>query len=401
MTIPRPFGIRPALARGRSRLARARTARRSVSASLDWWVTVPAAVLCGIGLLLVWSATRNEPDVSLLSRQVLSVFLGFVLMWLVSRRDPRVLRAYVPVLYLLTLAGLVAVLTPLGRTVNGSHAWIFLGSGLQFQPSEFAKVALILTLAAVLGELREGERRPGRGAVLLALALAAAPIGLIMFQPDYGTILVFAVITGGMILVSGAPKRWLAGLAAAGALAVLLVWLLGLVQPYQIQRLMVLTDPDADPMGLGYNATQARIAIGSGGLLGKGLFRGDQTAGHFVPEQHTDFIFTVAGEELGFLGCAFIVLLMLFVLWRGLLIAARSATPYGTVLAGGVVCWLAFQTFVNVGMTIGLLPITGLPLPFVSYGGSATISTLTAIGLLGTVRRRTDLPGRPTGQSQP
>ncbi|WP_433500014.1 rod shape-determining protein RodA [Sphaerimonospora sp. CA-214678] len=388
MTIPRPLGIWSALGRGLSRPARARTARRSASASLDWWVTIPAVVLCGIGLLLVWSATRNEPDVSLLSRQLFSVCLGSVLMWLVSRHDPRVLRAYVPVLYLLTLAGLVAVLTPLGRTVNGSHAWIFLGSGLQFQPSEFAKVALILALAAVLGELREGERRPGRGAVLLALALAAAPIGLIMFQPDHGTVLVFAVITGGMVLVSGAPKRWLAGLAAAGALAVLLVWLLGLVQPYQIQRLMVLTDPNADPMGLGYNATQARIAIGSGGLLGKGLFHGDQTAGHFVPEQHTDFIFTVAGEELGFLGCAFIVLLMLSVLWRGLLIAARSATPYGTVLAGGVVCWLAFQTFVNVGMTIGLLPITGLPLPFVSYGGSATISTLTAIGLLGAVGKR-------------
>ncbi|MFC0862888.1 rod shape-determining protein RodA [Sphaerimonospora cavernae] len=403
MTIPRPLATRPPIGRAASRRplwrrvlsrrADTHTARRSAVASLDWWVTIPAAVLCGIGLLLVWSATRNEPDSSLLTRQAVSVGLGLALMWLVSRRDPRVLRAYVPVLYLIALAGLVAVLTPLGRTVNGSHAWIFLGSGLQFQPSEFAKITLILALAAALGELREGERRPGRGAVLLALALAGLPIGLIMLQPDYGTILVFAAISAGMILVSGAPKRWLAGLAAAGALAVLLVWLLDLVQPYQIQRLMVLTDPDADPMGLGYNATQARIAVGSGGLLGKGLFQGEQTAGHFVPEQHTDFIFTVAGEELGFLGCALIVLLMLFLLWRGLLIAARSATPYGTVLAGGVVCWLAFQTFVNVGMTIGLLPITGLPLPFVSYGGSATISTLAAVGFLSTVRRRTELSG--------
>jgi rod shape determining protein RodA len=170
------------------------------------------------------------------------------------------------------------------------------------------------------------------------------------------------------------------------------VWQLGLVRPYQLQRLMVLTDPDADPMGVGYNATQARIAIGSGGVFGKGLFHGEQTAGHFVPEQHTDFIFTVAGEELGFVGAACIVLLLLLLLWRGLLIAARSASPYGTVLAGGVVCWLAFQTFVNAGMTLGLLPITGLPLPFVSYGGSATISTLTAIGLLNAVNRRTATP---------
>ncbi|MCT9928989.1 rod shape-determining protein RodA [Planotetraspora sp. A-T 1434] len=373
------------------RLLRPRTqARRGwvpLLASLDWGLAATSAALSGIGLLLVWSATRTDPSSTLLQRQAVSVGLGFVLMWLVSRCDLRILRAYVPVLYLLALAGLVAVLTPLGRTVNGSHAWIVLGSGLQFQPSEFAKVALVLALAMALGELRDGERRPGPGAVFLALGLAALPMGLIMLQPDLGTTLVFAAVVAGMVVVSGAPKRWLAGLTAAAGLVLLVVWRLHLIRPYQLQRLMVLTDPDADPLGVGYNATQARIAIGSGGMLGKGLFQGEQTAGHFVPEQHTDFIFTVAGEELGFLGAACVILLMTVVLWRGLRIAARSASPYGTVLAGGVVCWLAFQTFVNVGMTVGILPITGLPLPFVSYGGSATISTLTAVGLLEAVHR--------------
>ncbi|GLW24776.1 rod shape-determining protein RodA [Microbispora triticiradicis] len=377
------------------RLPPARATRRRASAGVALpalGLVLPAAALSAIGLLLVWSATRGRPGSTLPERQAISVGIGFALMWAVSRIDLRLLRAYVPLLYLLGLAGLVAVLTPLGRTINGSHAWIVLGNGLQFQPSEFAKAATLLALATILGELRDGERRPGAGAVLLALGVAAVPVGLIALQPDHGTALVFLVLTFGMIAVSGAPKRWFAAFAAAGAAGVLLVWRLDLIRPYQLQRLMVLADPDADPMGVGYNATQARIAIGSGGLLGKGLFHGEQTAGHFVPEQHTDFIFTVAGEELGFLGGACVILLMLALLWRGLWIAARSPSPFGTVLAGGVVCWLAFQTFVNVGMTMGLLPIAGLPLPFVSYGGSATISSLAAVGLLAAVNRRTRTP---------
>ncbi|GGO14780.1 rod shape-determining protein RodA [Microbispora rosea subsp. aerata] len=387
MTAFGPLSVRLPSGHGTRRGVWARLARLPA-----WGLVLPSAALSAVGLLLVWSATRNEPDSTLPQRQALSVGIGFVLMWVVSRVDLRVLRAYVPVLYLLALAGLVAVLTPLGRTVNGSHAWIVLGDGLQFQPSEFAKAATVLALATVLGELRDGERRPGAGAVLLALGLAALPVGLIALQPDYGTALVFLALTIGMIAVSGARKRWFAALAAAGAAGLLLVWRLDLIQPYQLERLMVLADPDADPMGVGYNATQARIAIGSGGLLGKGLFHGEQTAGRFVPEQHTDFIFTVAGEELGFVGASCVILLMLALLWRGLWIAAKSPSPFGTAVAGGVVCWLAFQTFVNVGMTMGLLPIAGLPLPFVSYGGSATISSLAAVGLLAAVNRRTRTP---------
>ncbi|MBP2705128.1 rod shape-determining protein RodA [Microbispora sp. RL4-1S] len=379
---------RPPGARSTSRSTSRAGAR---AGGFPWGVALPAAALSGIGLLLVWSATRNDPGSTLPERQTLSVLVGFALMWLLSRCDARVLRAYVPVVYLGGLAGLVAVLTPLGRTVNGSHAWIVLGPGLQFQPSEFAKVGTVLAVAAALGELRDGERRPPAGAVLLALGLAAVPIGLIMLEPDYGTMLVFATIVAGMLLAGGAPKRWFAGLAGIAALALLLVWRLDLIRPYQLQRVMVLADPDADPLGVGYNATQARIAIGSGGLLGKGLFHGEQTAGHFVPEQHTDFIFTVAGEELGFAGAACVIVLMLVLLWRGLRIAATAPSPFGTVLAGGVVCWLAFQTFVNAGMTMGLLPIAGLPLPFVSYGGSATISVFAAVGLLAAAGRRSTL----------
>ncbi|MDP4507993.1 rod shape-determining protein RodA [Nonomuraea turcica] len=353
----------------------------------DWTLTLLALALSVVGLLLVWSATRMEGDYGLLIRQAVSVGLGLVLMWFVSRCDLRVLRAYVPLAYVLALVSLAGVLTPLGVRVNGAHSWIVLAPGVQFQPSEFAKVALALAFAVPLAELRDGQSRPGFGGVLLALVLAAVPIGLIALQPDLGTMLVFAAMVSGALLVSGAPKRWLlvlvAGAAGAGAAA----WKLGLVRPYQLERLLVLANPGADPGGVGYNAAQARIAIGSGGLSGKGLFNGEQTAGHFVPEQHTDFIFTVAGEELGFAGAAAIVLTIGVLLWRGLSIARHSASPYGAVLAGAVVSWLAFQTFVNVGMTVGLMPIVGVPLPFVSYGGSATVAGLLAIGLLQAVHR--------------
>jgi rod shape determining protein RodA len=248
-------------------------------------------------------------------------------------------------------------------------------------------VALAPAFAVPLGELRDGRRRPGFGAVLLALALAAAPIGLIALQPDLGTMLVFSAMVTGALLVSGAARRWLlvpaAGAAGAGAAA----WHWGLVRPYHLQRLLVFANPAADPGGAGYNAAQAGIAIGSGGLLGKGLFHGEQTAGHFVAELHTDFIFTVAGEELGFAGAALIVPALAALLWRGLPIARHAASPYGTVLAGGLVSWPGFQTFLNVGMTLGLTPIVGVPLPFVSYGGSATVAGLVAVGLLQAVHR--------------
>ncbi|NUS02458.1 MAG: rod shape-determining protein RodA [Nonomuraea sp.] len=356
-------------------------------AAPDRVLTSLVLALSVVGLLLVWSATRMQGDYSLLVRQGVAVGVGLVLMWLLSRVDLRVLRAYVPLAYVLALVSLAGVLSPLGMRVNGAHSWIVVAPGVQFQPSEFAKVALALAFAVPLGELRDGQERPGFGGVVLALVLAAVPVGLIALQPDVGTMLVFSAMVAGALLVSGAPKRWLLVLAASGAGAGFAAWKLGLVRPYQIERLLVLANPSNDPGGIGYNAAQARIAIGSGGLFGKGLFNGEQTAGHFVPEQHTDFIFTVAGEELGFAGAAAVVLAICLLLWRGLAIARHAASPYGTVLAGAVVSWIAFQTFVNVGMTVGLMPIVGVPLPFVSYGGSATVAGLAAVGLLQAVHR--------------
>jgi len=361
---------------------------------LDWTLICVAAVLSAIGSVLVFSATRaglteaGDDPYSYLKKHLFNLVIGLVLGGVTAALDYRLLRAYAPIVYAAACVGLVAVLTPLGATINGSHSWITVGGGFQLQPSEFAKVGLVVLLAMILGEPRDGEVGPGRRDILIALGLAALPAGLVMLQPDLGTTLVFGAVIIGMLAVSGAPKRWVLGLLGGAVSAALVVWWLHLLKPYQINRFTAFADPSKDPRGAGYNAEQARIAVGSGGFFGKGLFHGEQTIGHFVPEQHTDFIFTVAGEELGFAGAALITALLGVVLWRGLRIAMQAADLFGLLVASGVVCWLAFQTFENIGMTVGIMPITGLPLPFVSYGGSATFVNMIAIGLLEAVHLR-------------
>ncbi|MES9543857.1 MULTISPECIES: rod shape-determining protein RodA [unclassified Actinomadura] len=370
------------------------TSRVAELRRLDLPMLLAVLALSVVGALLVRSATfhllteQGKDPEGFLKRHILNLIIGFLLGGLVTVLDYRLLRAYVPILYGLACVGLLAVLTPLGSTINGSHSWIVLGGGFQVQPSEFAKVGLVVLLAMILGEPRDGEIGPGRRDVLLALVLAGVPGVLIMLQPDLGTTLVFIAVVLGMLAISGAQKRWLVGLVGGGVAAGAAVYFFGLLKAYQIARFTAFLNPEADPRGAGYNAQQARIAIGSGGAFGKGLFNGEQTGGHFVPEQQTDFIFTVAGEELGFVGAAVIIALLGVVLWRGLRIATQAADLFGTLVATGVVCWLGFQTFENVGMTIGIMPITGLPLPFVSYGGSATFANMIAFGLLQAVHVR-------------
>ncbi|GAA4384261.1 rod shape-determining protein RodA [Actinomadura sp. NPDC048032] len=370
------------------------TSRLAGLRRLDLPMLLAVLALSAVGALLVRSATfhllteQGKDPEGFLKRHILNLIIGFLLGGLVTVLDYRLLRAYVPILYGLACVGLLAVLTPLGSTINGSHSWIVVGGGFQVQPSEFAKVGLVVLLAMILGEPRDGEIGPGRRDVLLALVLAGVPGVLIMLQPDLGTTLVFIAVVLGMLAISGAQKRWLVGLVGGGVAAGAAVYFFGLLKAYQIARFTAFLNPEADPRGAGYNAQQARIAIGSGGAFGKGLFHGEQTGGHFVPEQQTDFIFTVAGEELGFVGAAVIIALLGVVLWRGLRIATQAADLFGTLVATGVVCWLGFQTFENVGMTIGIMPITGLPLPFVSYGGSATFANMIAFGLLQAVHVR-------------
>jgi rod shape determining protein RodA len=357
---------------------------------LDAVLLVAVAALCVIGTLLVWSSTRTwaPGSTGLVKKHMLNVAIGAALCSAVAMVDHRQMRAYAPLVYAVSLLGLVVVLTPLGSTVNGSHSWITLGGGFAFQPSEFAKLGLVLVLAMLLAQPAEGTDRPRMLDVMFALLAAGLAMGLVMLQPDLGTTLVMAVITVGALAIAGVRRRYLLLLALVAIAGAAAVWYFELLEPYQIARLTAFLNPGNDPRGVGYNSTQSMIAIGSGGLFGKGLFDGGQTTGRFVPEQHTDFIFTVAGEEFGFLGSVTVVALLGVVLIRGLQIARQCEDRFGTLVAGSVVCWLAFQTFENIGMTVGIMPITGLPLPFVSYGGTSTFANLIAIGLLQAIRIR-------------
>jgi rod shape determining protein RodA len=385
---------RPVTAAARPGRVRALARRDSLLLRLDATLLVAVLALSVLGAVLVFSASRGRAGVvpaAFLERHLLNFAIGLVLGALTAAMDHRTLRLLAPAVIAVALLGLVAVLSPLGSTVNGSHSWIRLPGGFSLQPAEMAKVGLVVGLALVLGDRRDRARPPGRVELLAALALAAVPIGLVLLQPDLGTTLVLVAIVGGVVFVAGAPKRWLAGLALGGVLAVGAAVGLGVLSDYQVHRFEAFANPSLDPQGVGYNTAQARIAIGSGGLTGTGLFHGPQTQGAFVPEQQTDFVFTVAGEELGLVGSGGLVVLLGVVLWRGCRIAARAGDPFGMLLAAGVTCWFAVQAFENIGMTLGIMPVTGLPLPFVSYGGSATFANLVAVGLLQNVhaaRRR-------------
>jgi rod shape determining protein RodA len=384
---PRPgaFAGRP-----RSLLARA-FARNSVLRQLDWVLVVVVSGLSAIGTLLVWSATQpsllaaGQDPRTYLKKQLLWVVIGLILMFAVSFVDSRRLRSWAPLAYGATLLGLLAVLTPLGASINGAKAWISLPGGFQVEPSEFAKVALILSVATVFSRARGAA--PGLRSVLLALAVAAPLVALVVVEPALGVAMVLVVVTATMIVLSGTRLRIIAGLVATVGVVVALAGGLHLLKSYQLTRFTSFLHPSADLAGAGYNAAQAKIAVGSGGMFGEGLFHGQLVAGNFVPSQQTDFIFTVAGEELGFVGTISIVVLLGIVIVRAIRIAARTDDLFGMLIASGVAIWFAFQSFVNIGMTIGIMPITGLPLPFVSYGGSAVFADMIAIGMLQSVRR--------------
>lgn len=353
-----------------------------------------ALALSLLGAVLVWSATRgrllaadDDPN-NFLTRHLLNMVIGISLGWVVTRVDYRTLRAYTPMVYGVVITMLLVVLSPVGTTINGAKAWITLPAGFTIQPGEFAKIIVILAMAMVLSERDVGRDRPSDRDVRQALIWAAAPVALIMLQPDLGTVLIIGTIVIGIVAVSNARSRWVVGLIAAAIGAALLAIALGVLDQYQIDRLLTFTDPDRDLQGIGYNTAQARIAIGGGGLLGQGLFNGNQTQGAFVPYQQTDFVFSVAGEELGLIGASILIALVGVILWRGIQIARLARDPFGRLVATGVVTWFAFQAFENIGMNLGIMPVTGVPLPFVSYGGTSMFAAWIGIGLLQSVHIR-------------
>ncbi|WP_415925217.1 rod shape-determining protein RodA [Streptomyces sp. ME19-01-6] len=369
-------------------------ARDSIVRRLDWILLFAALALSAIGTVLVYSATRNRTELNqgdpyyFLIRHAMNTGIGLVLAIATIWLGHRTLRGAVPVLYALSVILVLAVLTPLGSTINGAHAWIVIGGGFSLQPSEFAKITIILGMAMLLAaRVDAGDRvHPDHRTVVQALGLAALPIAIVLLMPDLGSVMVMAVIVLAVLLSSGASNRWIVGLIGTAVIGAVLIWQLGVLDQYQIDRFAAFANPALDPAGVGYNTNQARIAIGSGGLTGKGLFHGTQTTGQFVPEQQTDFVFTVAGEELGFLGAGLIIVLLGVVLWRACRIARDTTELYGTVVAAGITAWFAFQAFENIGMTLGIMPVAGLPLPFVSYGGSSMFAVWIAVGLLQSIR---------------
>jgi rod shape determining protein RodA len=362
-------------------------------------VSLTAAILV-IGTLLVWSATAHNQvltkgdETEYLRKHLTNIVIGLCLAVAVAVTDRRWVRILAPLVYAASVFGLLLVLV-MGSTINGSRSWLLLG-GLSIQPSEFAKLAVVVGMALLVAERTESSRTRNVGLVevLLMLAVAALPALMILMQPDLGTMLVLAATVFGVLAAAGTPSRWMLGLGAAGVVGAVVVYIAGVLKPYQLNRFGAFMNPNLDPRGAGYNINQARIAIGNGGLTGKGLFGGSQTRSGFVPEQHTDFVFTVAGEEFGLLGAGLLIGLFALVLWRALLIARNSEDLFGRVAAAGIACWFGFQAFQNIGMCLGIMPVTGVPLPMVSYGGSSMFASLMGIGLLINIARSSVKPTR-------
>lgn len=378
------------MALGTSRSPMTDRSRRDPSAPfrhLDPVLVVCTLAVSVLGVVMVFSATRGNGEVadqSFLRRQALFMVIGVGVMAVVALFDYRKLRDYAIFLYGGMVVALLLVVSPLGSEAKGAQAWFAFGP-FQFQPSEFSKLVVILSLAALLAAWR-GDidiRRLG-----IALGVAGLPMVLILLQPDLGTMLVFVAITMAMLLMGGVKGRHILVLTVVGVAFVWGVLQSDFLKEYQKDRLTVFIDSETADSAASYNLNQSLIAIQSGGLSGGGLFEGRQTQLRFVPEQETDFIFTVVGEELGFIGGATFLGLFGVIVWRIWRTAALARDELGQLICVGVLAMFVFQLFESVGMTMGIMPVTGIPLPFMSYGGTTTLASFAAIGLVLNVHMR-------------
>jgi rod shape determining protein RodA len=344
-----------------------------------------------LGCLMIFSSTRGRDpsdfDTSFLAKQILFMGIGFVAMVVTASIDYRRYRELAPLAYGAVLLLLVMVVTGMGSERKGSQAWFQLGP-FQLQPSELAKIVVIVGLASVIANFNS-ELDARRLAVVLAVA--GVPMALIMLQPDLGTTLVFVAVGMGMLLIGGAQVRHIVALTVVGIIGVAVVLNSGMLETYQQCRLTSFLEQenqDCAERDSAYNQDQAKVAIGTGGWLGTGVFQGTQTRLDIVPEQHTDFIFTALGEELGFVGAGSLLALLSIIAWRVWRTAQLARDPLGTLICVGVLSMFVFQVFENIGMTMGIMPVTGIPLPFMSYGGSSTLTAFIAMGLVLNVHMR-------------
>ncbi len=341
-------------------------------------ILLPALVLALIGVAMVYSATFSKPEISqLYLKQILWISAGSLgLIFFASFNYQALLERYAYPVYWMILI-LLAVLLAVGEQISGSQRWIQLGP-IGFQPSEFAKVATTLVLAKYLAGRQESIKQ--WKVVLGAFLLAGLPMILILRQPDLGTALVFVPLIFSMLFVAGVSWKRLTGIAMTGILASPLIWLL--LKEYQRQRLRVFLTPSQDSLGAGYNVIQSKIAIGSGQAWGKGWLEGTQGQLRFLPEHHTDFIFSVMAEEWGFLGSLVLVLLFSILLLQALRVARSARDMSGSLTAVGLTMVIFTQVAINLGVATGIMPVTGMTLPFISYGGSSLIAVMCMLGIL-------------------
>jgi len=360
---------------------------------IDWVLLLFVAVLTVVGLILLHSISATSPDEAAfwlvrVLKQGATAGVGLLIVVLIASFDYRFFKVYAGFIYLAAIAALILVKIPgIGATDPSGVAqrWFSI-AGIQITPSEITKLCVIVMLAAVLSEIRTPE--PTLGDLIRVVAIAAVPLVLVFIQPDIGTSIVLTAVVVGMLIVAGTRLRHLVVLTVAGLVMIGLAFQLHVIQDFQVQRLTAFLDRANAPEDARYNLDQSLVAVGSGGLFGRGYLQGSQTNLDYVPRQHTDFIFTAAGEQFGFVGAMFILLLYALILWRAIRIAALSKDPFGTLMAAGIASMFAIQMFVNIGMVLGIMPITGIPLPFLSYGGSSILVSFAAIGMLESIHMR-------------
>jgi rod shape determining protein RodA len=352
----------------------------------DWGLLALAVLIGCIGLVTLYSAVTAEtptPQKVLFFKQMLWFAVGLFAMVAAFLFNYKILDRWAQPIYITCIFLLIAVLI-FGKYVGGSRRWLILGP-ISFQPSELVKIAVILSLARYYSKDAKTRGYTLRELVR-PLMITLLPVILIGMQPDLGTAGLVVLIAGAMTVFVKIERRSFIYLVASGGVLVPLIWFF--LRAYQKKRILVFLDPDRDPLGAGYHIIQSKIAIGSGMLAGKGFLKGTQNALSFLPEEHTDFIFSVLAEEWGFLGSATLVLLFLILIFWGLTVAHGCREPFGTILAVGITAMIFWQAFINVGMSMGLMPVVGVPLPFISYGGSSVLITAISIGLLLNVSMR-------------
>lgn len=352
----------------------------------DWWLLLLTIAIGGVGLVVLYSAVNaggGAHPSGLFTRQLVWYGFGAVVMVVVFLINYKVYERWGHLFYILCIILLLAVLLH-GKLGGGARRWLVLGP-VSVQPSELVKIAVIIMLAKYYAKVvtTEGLRLRELVKPLLIMAL---PCVLIVQQPDLGTAMMILIIGCGITLYLKIERTTFLGLIGSGALLVPVVW--AFLKGYQKQRILTFLNPERDPLGAGYHIIQSKIAIGSGMVSGKGFLLGTQNTLDFLPEQHTDFIFSVLAEEWGFVGAAAVLLLFLLLITWGLQVAQRSRDPFGTILAVGVTIMLATQVVINIGMVMGLLPVVGVTLPLISYGGSSVLTTMAGIGLLLNVSMR-------------